>query len=346
MAETQGSFDAGTDFASPATALADLVGSGSPAPADDQPAPAPDATEGDTSWADQEAEGTEAPKTQSPAAPALEVKGAKGVQKFDLDPNNAELKRTLELGLGFRPMQAQRDQARQEAKALKTEVAPLREKAAVWDELQSLAQAGHTDRVVRAVLGDQAYAAYRKSVSDEENGYASADPQRRAELDNARTTREANFSRTQYDKKVAALEAKAQATEDRIESDRLRGIGQQALGKYSFRDVVADADQAEALDQHLWTAAWTKLETLQEGGRDVNAQLVTQVFAQTAKVLRGGHVAAAATKTAEIVGSKKVQAKQQAQVAATSRYPSTAPAPSADKWNGKSMTDLLRSLRK
>ncbi len=249
------------------------------------------------------------------------------------------------MGLGFRPMQAQRDQARAEAKALKAQVAPLTEKGAVWDELQSLAQAGHTDRVVRAVLGDQAYAAYRKQVSDEENGYASADPTERRALDSERARRDAEFARTQDTKKLTAAEARLNAQEDRIESDRLRGVGQAALAKYSFREVVQDADQAEAMDQELWSAAWTKLEALSEEGHEISAQLVSRVFAQKSKVLRGGVAAAVQARTTQVIEGKKSVAKAQAQVAATANYPAATPAPKAEGWNGKSMSDFVRRLR-
>lgn len=345
-----GGFDAGGDFVPVGEAIANLVSTGgdpkAPPAAETDPADAADDS-GEGQWADQvEDETPAAVKTQSPAAPALEVKGAKGVKKFTLDPNDAELKKTLEYGLGFRPMQAQRDQAIQAKKALETQVAPLKEKAAVWDELQSLAQAGHTDRVVRAVLGDQAYAAWRKSVFDEENGYASADPAERAALDKARTERESQYAATQYEKKIKEYEAKLAAQEDKVETDRLRGIGQQALAKFSFRDAVKDSDLAEQLDQELWTSAWSRLEALADEGHEVTPQLVTKVFAQKAKVLRGGAAQAADTRVQQIVETKKQVARKQAQVAATARYPSQAPAPALEGWNGRSITELVQRLRK
>jgi hypothetical protein len=354
VTDTQGSpqgFDAGGDFIPVGEAISNLVSSAeSPktpaAPAADTTEPA-DSNSEQAPWADEgEDETPAATKTPSPAAPVLEVKGPKGVKRYDLNPDNAELKRALEYAEGFRPMQAARDKAVQELKSIKTQLASVNEKAGVWDELQSLAQAGHTDRVVRAVLGDQAYAAFRKAVADEENGYASADPAERAVIDKARTEREAKYAASQYEKKVQALEAKVQAQEDRVETDRLRGIGQQALAKFSFNDVVPDADLAEALNNELWTSSWTRLESLADEGHDITPQLVSKVFAQKAKVLRGGAARAADTRVQQIVESKKSAAKQQAQVAATARYPSQAPAPKIEGWSGNSMTDLVRRLRK
>jgi hypothetical protein len=200
--------------------------------------------------------------------------------------------------------------------------------------------------VVRAVLGDQAYAQYRKQVTDEENGYASADPAERARIEAERRTRDSEYARTQDTKKLSKLEQQLQEQADRIEADRLRGIGQQALGKYSFRSVVADADMAEALDNRLWKSAWAELESMADQGHDVTPQLVQRVFAQEAKVLRGGAQAAAQTRTQQVIENKKQVAKQQAQATATERYPGSAPAPKVETWNGKSMTDLVRSLRR
>lgn len=352
VTETNGSagFDAGSDFIPVGEAIANLV-SGNDAPkapaAAEPPPPAEDNSEA-AGWEDEtedSAEAPKAPKATSPAAPVLEVKGPKGVKKYDLNPDNAELKRALEYAEGFRPMQAARDKAMQETKALKGQLAPLQEKAAVWDELQSLAQAGHTDRVVRAVLGDQAYAAFRKAVADEENGYASADPTERKALEARRAEREAQFAATQYDKKVKDLEAKLQAQEDRVETDRLRGVGQQALAKFSFNDSVSDPELAEQLNNELWQSSWTRLEQLSDEGHDITPQLVSKVFAQKSKILRGGAAKVADNRVQQIVESKKQVAKQQAQVAATARYPSQAPAPKVDGWKGTSMTDLVRRLR-
>lgn len=348
VTETQGtSFEAGSDFAKPADILADLVsGSGAaPQTAGDEPASAPEDSSEESSWQDQAAEAAPAPKPASPVAPVLEVKGGKGVKKFDLDPNNAELVSTLKMGLGFRPMQVERDKAVNEVKALKAQVAPLTEKAQVWDELQSLAQAGHTDRVVRAVLGDQAYAAYRKQVTDEENGYASADPSERGRIDEARARRDLEYARSQDTKKLTKLEQQLQEQADRVESDRLRGIGQAALAKFSFADVVADPDQAEALNQELWSSAWTKLEALADEGQEINEQLVRRVFAQKAKVLKGGYTAIAERKTHQTQATQKAGAQQAAKAAATANYPAVTAQPQAQGWSGKSMTELLRSLR-
>jgi hypothetical protein len=345
-------FDAGGDFGSQAELLASLAtGGGEPAPPADDEAPAPEATpdgnEEESAWADKvEDETPKTAKTPSPAAPVLEVKGPKGVKKYDLTPDNAELKRALEYAEGFRPMQAQRDKALQEAKTLKSENGSLREKAVVWDELQSLAQAGHTDRVVRAVLGDQAYAAYRKAVADEETGYASADPAERAAIDKARAEREASYQRTQDSKRIKDLESRLEAQQDQVETDRLRGIGQQALAKFSFRDTVQDGDLAEQLDQELWTSAWSRLEALSDEGHEVTPQLVQKVFAQKAKVLRGGAAKVAEQRVQTIVEGKKQVAKQQAQAAATARYPSQAATPQIEGWNGRSMSDLVRRLAK
>jgi hypothetical protein len=344
-------FDAGGDFIPVSDAIANLVaGKGEAAPppeaaADEEPA---DDSSQEGTWADPNEEAEQAPKTAKaagPAAPVLEVKGPKGVKRYDLNADNAELKRALEYAEGFRPMQAQRDKAMQETKALKAQLAAVSEKGSVWDELQSLAQAGHTDRVVRAVLGDQAYAQYRKLVKDEEVGYESADPAERLAIEKARTERESQYKATQYDKRVKELETKLQAQEDRVETDRLRGIGQQALAKFSFNDAVPDAELAEALNNELWTSSWNRLESLADEGHEITPQLVSKVFAQKSKVLRGGAAKVADTRVQQIVETKKQAAKQQAQVAATARYPSQAPASKVDGWNGASMTDLIRRLR-
>lgn len=343
-------FDAGGDFIPVRDAIANLASGQAPAASAEEDAQEPPAAaDGDSeaaAWEDEgEGETPKAEKTASPAAPVLEVKGPKGVKRYDLNPDNAELKRALEYAEGFRPMQAARDKALQELKTLKAQFAAATEKSGVWDELQSLAQAGHTDRVVRAVLGDQAYAAYRKQVADEVTGYESADPAERARIDAQREAQESKFAATQYEKKMQALEAKIQAQEDKVETDRLRGVGQQALSKFSFTDVVKDADLAEALNTELWASAWTSLEGMAEAGHEITPQLVNKVFAQKAKILRGGAAQVAEARVQQIVSSKKQAAKQQAQAAAVARYPSQPAASKVEGWNGSSMSDLVRRLR-
>lgn len=340
-------FEAGNEFgqAAPET----------PAPAAAAPQPAPQAeaepqeqteVDGTDSWADPDPD-TEATESvadvPAPTASELEITGPGGSTKFKLDPNDPTLKRALSLGLGARKWQAERDQARTEAKRLREEQTSLREKARIWDKLDELAQLGQRSRVASAVLGDEGYKALRDEIIKEYEVMNGGDPDARNAYERERATRDSEFTKHMYEQKLKETESRLQEREDQVEQDRLRSLGTQALSKYDFRNFIADKDLAAKQNKMLWKSAWVELEELSET-QELSPELVRKVFAETAQVMRAGMKRTVDAKVNQVIEKKKQTAKEKVQAAATERYP-TGNAPDISKWDPKTgAKGLLKTL--
>jgi hypothetical protein len=346
-------FEAGNEFSNPMAAVtapepqdAPEVETQTPADGDDAPV--------ESTWDDKPTNPDDAPESDETAAQAattaaataveFEIKGAKGVHKFKLDPNDEQLQKTLKMGLGAAKWQRERDEARRELAKLKPDATAATEKAQVWDELERLAKGGHRDRVARAVLGDEGYAELVKEIVRETIGYEQATPDERARMDQDRARKEREWQDNTHQRQKKSLEDKYQALEDKIETDRLRSLGTAALQRHDFTGYVADKDVANAMNNKLWRLAWSDLEDMSDQGQDITPESIQRVFAANAKVLRAGQSKAVNEKVAKVIEDKKVAAKAKAQVVATERYPTSQPDTSS--WDGRSAKSLLRSLVK
>lgn len=343
---TQG-FDAGNEFAMPAKdAIAEAL-RGEEAPV----APAPTEPQGEpadipTTWADPTAQDGQPTETQAPTPPAapakVKVRGNRGEQEFDLNPENEELKRTLSLGLGAGKWKQERDEARQEAARAKAELEALRSKSGRVDTVQALAQRGHYEQAVRKAIGDEAYQKFVQTMAQEFDDYTSGDPERRSAIERSRLERAQRYKDEEAEERVKAATSRLEALESKIESDRLHSVGTKALQTHDFRGFVKDPDQAQALNQKLWRLAWSELEDSSEAGQPITDAMVAKVFADNAKVLQAGLTRQVEERVTKVVEQKKADAKAAAQVIATERYPKGAPDLSG--WDGRSSKDLLKRL--
>lgn len=320
------------------------------APAEPEVSPSDEAPAEPLTWED--AKSGEDPDKSAPqsdsekprAAPAtLEIKTGKGVKKFDLTPENQELVKELQLAQGARQWQRERDEARKTKAEVEAALAKERSRAGVWDEIQSLAQAGQSERVVRAVLGDK-FDAFRKQMLGEELGYENGSPEDRAAIEKSRVQRDRDFEKYTYERKLADREAKLSQIEDTHESTRLKTIGTSALQQHDFRRTIQDPDVAQALNDKLWRLAWSDLEDAAEAGQDISPDVITAAFEQNAKVLGAGRNKQVEANVTKVLETKKQDAVKRAQIAATERYPTTKPDVSG--WDGRRSKDLLRLLVK
>lgn len=342
-------FDAGNDFAPSAEAIqAELNAPAEPAQ-EVQEAPedeSQDEGQERAAWEDQtdaadEPEVQVAPKT--PAAPAiLEVKGAKGVQQFNLKADDPVLKRTLEFGLVAPVWKRERDQANARATELESKVKPLAEKASRLDEVGSLSQAGHVEQAARIALGEDAFNAMAEAMVAEALEYAEANPQRRLEIEGARKDRGRAYERYKIDQDMKRKDARLEELESGIESKRLSGHGTLALKTHDFRKVIKDADVAHNMNQKLWKLAWADLEELAEAGKEVSEADIDRAFAANAKVLKSVIQRQTQAQVTQVMDVKKADAKTKAQAVATARYPQTQ-GPDLSKWDGRAGS-LLKLL--
>lgn len=347
-------FDAGNEFAGSAP----IPGPSTPAPA----AEAPQADAGSneqvevdeaqvapSSWADpdpneqaDEIGETKSSATKASDVPEVEVKGGKVSKKFKLAKDDPELTKTLQHGLMAGKYRHERDKLARDLKAEREAAKAVREKAQVWDQLDELARLGQHDKVARAVLGDANYEALRKEILREYDVTQNGDPDARYAYEKERSEREGKFTQHMYERKLQEAEKRLQDRDDQVESDRLRTLGTTALVKYDFRNFVEDRDLANQLNQKLWKVAWAELEEMSDD-REVTPELVTKVFAENAKVLRGGMRRAVDAKVNQVIETKKQEAKRQATIAATERYP-TGSQPDLTGWDGRNAKDLLKRL--
>lgn len=349
QADNTGSFDAGSEFGDPAAAVQTALTGGDPA--DDTEVESTDdegqLPEAPDTWSQPSPEDelptpAGAPKPQPTRTPAsIEVKGDKGVKKFNLDPQDTELQQTLRMGLGARKWQRERDEARTELGKIKADHGKVAERAKVWDDLETLARGGHYEQLVRVVLGDAGYKQFTDTMVREHDDYQSSDPDARHAIEKARDGRQRAWETDQAKRREDALQSKLQEIEDRSETDRLRTLGTSALSKYDFRNFHEDTDLANSMNTKLWRLAWTEVEDLAEAGKEITPEMVNKVFAANAKVLRAGGRKVAQAAVTQMVEQKTQQATRQAQIAATERYPAATP---TQGWSGTRAKDLLKQL--
>lgn len=343
-------FDAGTEFTTP-DAVLQPAPSVAPQPASPPAAEAPPLPVADTTWdPDPEAD----PDTVQAAAQArsaqpseIEIKGGKGVKRFKLDPADQELQTALKMGLGFRPMQAERDAARKEAATERAGRQKAEADAKIWSEVQELSKLGHRSHIARAVLGDDGYEAFRKEILAEHQALASDDADERYAAKEAADRRNQDLAKYQYERKLKDLETRVEARDNEVNYNRLNSLGTAELRANDFRGFVKDPDVANALNESLWQLAWADIETYADAHKlnnaDVPPDVIRDTFARRAKILRGGQSQVVTERVAQVVEKRKEAAKRQVQAAATERYP-TQQAAALDGWDGKSSKELLKRL--
>lgn len=300
------------------------------------------------SWEDQRPDAEEGQEAKTPkaapAVPTLEIKGNRGVQKFELSPDNPQLIKTLQFGTVAPTWKRERDEARKELAAERAKFKTREERATRVDEVEGLAQAGHIEQAARVALGETAFKTLVQQMVDEAVEYAEANPARRAEIDRAREGRYRAFDKWNADREVQRSKTELETLRDQVESDKLQSLGTAALNQFSFKRTIQDPDVAHQMNQKLWKLAWADLEDLAEQGQDITPEAVKQAFSMNYKVLASVIQKQTDTKVTKIIDTKKQDAKTKAQLVATERYPK-ASTTDAGEWDGKSAKGLWRALK-
>lgn len=357
MANDNIQFEAGNEFAAAPVASAPpapepQASEPTSSPAESQPVQVP---QSQASWADK-VEGDEDPKPADaqPAAPEgskITVKSKGEVKEFALDPENEDLKKTLSWGVRAPEFKRKMDQALEENQTLKRESKDYKEKAQVWDEIQELAQLGQHERIVRAVLGEDGFDALKAEWAEEQRLMVENDPAALAAFQSARRDRDDKFKDFQSKRKQDTLQSKLDAYEERVETERIRGLATTALAKYDFRDIIEDADVAHVYNSRVAKLAMSSLRDYASANNleaeDITPELINKAVAREAKALRAGIKRMSDKKVDTIIENKKQTAAREAQIMATERYPGTAPGRGVDlsSWDGKSASELTRLLR-
>ena len=365
-------FEAGNDFgASAMDSIKDAISQ----PAS-EPTPTPESTEVTpevkpevipnpedstrTDWADPDPNATEATKTDEVADPVdegtfFELKGADGnTRKIRLDPTDSDLKELLGKGSAADKWRLERDRARRELKALQDERKRLEaaaEKAKVWDELEEFNSLGQFDAIAKTTLGDnyEAFIAEQRARWEAEH---SGSPEQIAEIEERERERASKLAEYRYQKKLKELEDRIAADEERSYLTKFQAAGSAALQKHDFNKYVDDPHRADALNEKVWEAAVSDIQRYAEKRKlepnQITEQMIHKAVAQNAKLIRGGQAKAAEAAADAVIEKKTKDAERNAQIVATERYPSGGKLPNdiLSGWDGKSMTALMKRLRR
>ena len=296
----------------------------------------------------EEAETSVSDEGEQTAAQEVSIDAFKKEHKFKLDPEDADLRRTLRRGIKAPKIKAELDKIQAElAEFQKPEVA---EKIQVWDELKEYAAEGEYDRVMQAILGDQ-YDEFLDRKVSERLEYEEADPARRAEMDLDKYKRQQSWKEKQWNKEKEAQAAQEQARQEAATLDKWESYGVPALEKFGFSDSeVVDEDRRFQLNQHLWESTWSAIENYAQGDESkITPALVQKAFKRKASLLKYGSTKPVEAQVEQALEKKKEEAASTAAGIATANYPKKTEAPKGavkEFLEGSgSIRDFMRKLR-
>lgn len=292
-------------------------------------------------------------KPESPKAPAIEklaVKSGDKTVEFNLAKDDKQLQETLALGLGARKWQAERDEAIKARKAAEEGAVESTKTAKVWKNLEQLVEQKHDDLAAMAVLGEQGMERLRAAIIHEYQVEQSGDDVAKARLAQDKQGRLSAAKEYFRNQELQAREESLTAEEDRVEQSRLKGVGMVEMRRLDFGKLIDDKDVAQSYNEDLWTLAWSDLQRLAETKEEISAEDIKDAFANRAKRLGAAIKRQVATVVKTSESKAQEQARKTAAVQATARYPGAAKSKdkltdTVDKWDGKSMGDLVRALR-
>lgn len=293
-------------------------------------------------------ESAQSEEAKASSASEISIEAFKKEHTFKLDPEDANLRRTLRRGLKAPKFKEELDKSRQELADLKSTIETQREAVSVWDEIKEHIEAGNYEKVFRAVAGDK-FDEYLQNKLNRRIEYMEADPLRRAEMEREDASEAFRQSQAMKDKRIKELEARDASREEEAQLSRYESYAIPALEQNKFTaDEVKDSDVRHRLNKRIWRNAWDELDDLRVAGQPITQRTINSVFAQEAKLLKGEITRRASTEATETVKKEESAAKELAAQVATSRYPkqpSKTEQEIASKWDGRSAKDLFKLFR-
>jgi hypothetical protein len=289
--------------------------------------------------------------TDSATPLSVEIKAAKGMHKFDLRPDNEELIRTLQQGVGARQAVAEAAKYRklyEDAQKEKATYAETQKKADLLTEITALSEQGYTAQAIKALLGNK-YEDFRKQEILGTIDYESASPDERYEMDKARAEREKQWEIGQRDKKLAEYERRLKEREEKAEEDKWHAIGEKLASKYDMSSFISDPELAEEANADLWKNVWLTLGERHPDMQTWTPTLLEKVWQQKARVARGGMEHQVEKRLEKATEAKKEAALTQAQAVARKNYTaskgsSTIREELSQAKSGVDRLDILRKL--
>jgi hypothetical protein len=282
---------------------------------------------------------------QAAKALELEIKAAKGMHKFKLDPNDPDLIDTLQKGVGAKQAftkAAQLEKKLKEYEAKLADVEPARGKATVMDEITSLIEKGYTSQAVKALLGDK-YDDFRRKEIVSHVDYESASPDERYQLDLQRKEQEKSWMEHQKTQEADKLRQELNALKEQAVEEKWHGVATRLFSKYSLDGFIKDPVRAQEANEMLWEGVFNFMEKHYPDMDNWSPSLLDKVFRKKAAVLRGGMEQQVEDRLVQATEQKKTAAKEQAQLIARKNYSSDDDIMGKVK-NSKSALDRLNIL--
>ncbi len=295
----------------------------------------------DTSEQTEELASSEAPSDQkSPDKEVITVTDEKGKRKVEIDWNNRDkLKQQLQLAHGARKWQAERDQARTEASALKSQLA---EKSKMTDTLEEAYQKGGEEAVVDLIAGRRgAYQEQLQKALERKEFLKHASPAEVRALEKqeeaARTQRELEVMRQENEK----FRKEMTLTKEQAEQSAMESRAHPAFDKYRFDGKLGDPESEAMFDEMLFNTTINRLLPYEEKGLDITAEMFEREFATVSGLIRK-RIAGQANKTAsKVIAQKKQEATENVQAKVKSGYKMGGVRAEADKYLNNGDTKSL-----
>ncbi len=263
---------------------------------------------------EQSAEDGTPPRKSAPDVREYKANGK--VHKVDMSDRKA-VDQLLTLGLGARPVFTERDQLRKTLKARDVEVTGYKQKAELFDKLESL-KSDH-DGLYERIFGKK-FSEAAKARADEQAQYEAASPEERRYMDLRRQVeedrRKADQASKARDEAEKALETRQQA----LDLKELKSQMTPEFMKYEFSDKVQDEGIAARMNKALWKMTISELREQYGDNEEIPQQALRKAFRDTHDLLWSNHKQVAEAEVKKITTTKKQNAKEQAATASTRNY--------------------------
>lgn len=246
----------------------------------------------------------------------LEVKSDGKTYKFNLSPDDKNLKRTLEWGMAAPRLAKERKEALRNVAAKDQEIAQMRESSRIASEIEELKSAGNMTLAVKAALGDDNFKKWFNDTVFKRVKYELAkvdDPETASKiaqefLDADKADRDylTNREIKRRDERIAALESGEAARNQ-------RSIAEAEFARYDFADV-GDEAKASVFKDKLWKLAMADIEEYVEDVKERTGKYPTLTREQYRKAFTENYkIMTNANKTASVAKAKKADVKQEAE---------------------------------
>jgi len=257
------------------------------------------------------------------SAPELEIKSDGKMFKFKLDPEDKDLRRTLEWGKAAPRFVKERKEAQREVERLKQENGTLSQQASRIAELEDILKGGNEALAVKALLGEEGYKKFFNDQVFKRVRYELADDaDEKAKIAQEFLNAEREQERFLNNREIKKRDEKLASYEFEKHAQVQRSIAESEYYRFSFAQHEQDETKQEALQHKLWKLAMSDIEEYADDvkkntGKDpvLTREQYRKAFETNYKFLVGNRKAAAAPAAKKAEEKQAVEKKKAATVA-------------------------------